>query len=62
MVEQKDPELTSLTDTKTTTTYRAAISENDLKANRTDNYGYKEKAKLTQIGGAGRTQSSQDLP
>lgn len=39
MVEQEDPELTSSCGhTKTATTYRTAISENDLNINRTDFY------------------------
>ena len=35
MAEEEDPKLTSHGHTKTTTTYRTAISENDLKTSRT---------------------------
>ena len=52
----------SLTDTKTTTPYRTAVSENDLKAREQIlyNYGYKDKATLKWVEGV-ETKSSQDL-
>ena len=49
-------------DTKTTTPYRTAVSENDLKAREQIlyNYGYKDKATLKWVEGV-ETKSSQDL-